>query len=241
VNVNGLTGLFKAVLPPEISGIIFSDLKIYPLEANAGHEVDISAKATNRGGSGQSYRLNLMLNNRLSESREISVPAYSSIYVNFKVTPKMAGSYTVSVENLTGTFNAVTPPALAQFKLSDLIISPSPARVGEDINVRAFISNSGDMPGAYQIQIKLDNRVVKTDTVLLAGRANREIDYTIKPGSAGSHTVSMNQISTELQVQVPGVDPFYWPLLIGICACVATVTVVMVIRYGALRKYGIYR
>ncbi len=241
VKVNGLTGSFKAVLPPEIPGIVLSDLTIYPLEAKVGQEVDISAKATNRGSTGLSYRLNLMLNNRLAESREISIPAYSSIRVNFKVTPKIAGTYSVSIENLSSVFKAIVPPAMAVFTLSDLVVSPSPARVGEDINVRAFISNSGDMPGAYQIQIKLDNQVVKTDTVLLAGRANREIDYTIKPGSGGTHVISMNQLSSELQVQVPGVAPFYWPLLIGMCACVATATVIMVIRTGALKKYGIYR
>ncbi len=197
VTVNSLSGSFTVSLPGSFQSVVLSDLRISPQQASAGQKVEVRARVANLSATGLTYKLNLMLNQMLAESQEITIPASSSTDVIFTVTPKAGGTYTVALENLSGTFNITVPPSLASFSLTGLKVSPLPAKAGEELTISAVISNTGDLPGTFPVEIKMDDRVVQTDTISLDGHTDQELSYTIKADSAGNHLIQFNQLFSE--------------------------------------------
>jgi len=92
----------SAEAPPAAFSV--SDLSIEPAEVEPDEEVTISALVTNTGGSQGSYQLVLMINGKQEEDETVTIPAGSSQSVTFNITGDEAGSYTVAVDGLSGSF-----------------------------------------------------------------------------------------------------------------------------------------
>ena len=70
--------------------------------------------------------------------------------VTFTVTPTVAKNYSVSVDGLSGSFTAFAVP-VAQFRVTNLIISPTQVYVGEIVNISVTITNIGGQAGSYEV------------------------------------------------------------------------------------------
>ncbi len=89
-----------------------SSLSISPLEVDIGQTVTISLLVANTGEEEGSYTVTLKLNGAVEETREITLAGGSSETVTFTTAEDEAGTYSVDVDGLTGSFTVreVAPP-----------------------------------------------------------------------------------------------------------------------------------
>jgi hypothetical protein len=97
--------------PPLPAAFSTSALNISPLETDIGEAVTISVLVTNTGEEEGSYSLALAVNGVLAETREITMPGGSQEVV-FSTSGDEAGSYTVEVNGLEGSFTVLEAPLL---------------------------------------------------------------------------------------------------------------------------------
>jgi len=113
VDVNGLTGSFEVVeevVPPEPAAFTPSSLSVSPTEVDIGGTVIISISVANTGGQADSYTATLKIDGVVEETKEVTVAAGASEQVNFTTSKDVAGTYSVDVNGLTGSFEVVLPP-----------------------------------------------------------------------------------------------------------------------------------
>ena len=114
VEVDGLVDTFrvKAALAPTPAPSTFSlsALSISPAEIEIGEEVTVSVTVTNVGGQSGSYEVTLKVNNAVVDTAKITLSAGTSKKVTFTTSRDTAGTYTVNVNGLSGTFAVKTSP-----------------------------------------------------------------------------------------------------------------------------------
>ncbi len=87
------------------------DLTVSPTEVNIGESVSISVTVTNTGDLTGRYEVTLEIDNVVIETKQVSLTGQSSQEVTFTTTQDAAGSYTVNVDGLSGTFTVKPAPA----------------------------------------------------------------------------------------------------------------------------------
>jgi len=95
--------IIAPVPPPAPAAFTPSSLSISPLEANIGETVSISVLVTNTGEQEASYIVTLKINEMIEETREVTL-AGGSETVTFTTTRDEAGTYSVDVNGLYGSF-----------------------------------------------------------------------------------------------------------------------------------------
>jgi hypothetical protein len=95
---------------PAPAAFTVSKLFISPTEVDIGQSVTISAIVTNTGGQPGTYKVVLKINGAVEATEEVTVSAGASKKVSFTTARYVAGSYSVDVNGLSGSF-AVKKPA----------------------------------------------------------------------------------------------------------------------------------
>ena len=86
--------------------------------------------------------------------KTISLNPGESKLVSFAVTPTGVGLHTVSVDGLSGSFSVLEPP-VAQFVVSDLVISPTEVYPGEAVSISVTVKNIGQVAGTATITLEV--------------------------------------------------------------------------------------
>jgi len=113
VKVNELTGTF-VVRAPKPAKFIVTDLSIIPTEAEVKQKITVSVKVTNTGEQNGSYTLNLKVNDKIVDTKTVTLTEGESRTVTFELTEEKAGTFNVEVAGLKGAFivKEVPPPPL---------------------------------------------------------------------------------------------------------------------------------
>ncbi len=220
--VDGVPIVIGEIVAPAPTAFELSDLSISPTEVLVGRDVSISVKVTNVGGQAGSYLGTLKIEG-------VTVDAGESTTVTFTVRKMIAGTYSVEVDGLKGSFKVKTPPAPAKFELSDLSVSPKEVGPGEAVTVSVKVSNVGEESGATTVEVKLDGEVVDSKTVTLDGGASTTVTFTVSSDVEGIHTIEVDGLIDTFTVTVP-VKKVSWTLYVGV-AIVIVVIVAAVILY----------
>jgi hypothetical protein len=92
-----------------------SALAVSPTEVYTGEAVNITIQITNTGGQPASYQVILKINGEAEKAREAVLDAGASIEVSFSTSKEAAGTYSVDIDGISGTFEVnprpVVPPA----------------------------------------------------------------------------------------------------------------------------------
>jgi len=86
-----------------------SDLSISPGEVSIGETVTIGVIVTNTGNLAGSYEVTLKINDVLEETSEVTLDAGATESVTFTVSREEAGSYSVLIDGLSGSFTVAAP------------------------------------------------------------------------------------------------------------------------------------
>lgn len=102
-------------------------------------------------------------------------------HANIEITDEdAAGTYTVDVNGLSGTFTVKTK---MPFIISDLTISPTEVDIGESITISVLVTNTGDLTDSRRLTLKINEVVVATKDVTLAGGASQAVSFTTVAGT----------------------------------------------------------
>ncbi len=90
--------------PPAPAAFSTSNLSIQPLEVQPQEAVTVTLSVANTGGTEGSYSVVLMIDGAKETERSVTVAAGGSQSVSFSLAREEAGSYSIAVDKLTGSF-----------------------------------------------------------------------------------------------------------------------------------------
>ncbi len=226
---------YALMISSKPANISVSNLVISPVEVDAGGLVNISVTVANTGDLAGTYGVTLVVDDKKADARDVSVAGGASSSVSFSIAGS-PGQHTVNVNGLSGTYTVKAPPAPAKLSVGGLTVSPKTVSTGENVTVRAYVSNSGDVEGSVQVRLTVDGSVVATRDVKVAGGATENVLFTLAAASAGEHTVNLNDLSETFAVaaKTPTASGFNW-LWVVIPGGIILVGLVVVL---AVRKRG---
>ena len=100
---------YEVAVPPVIppvppAAFTVSHLSISPSEVYIGERVSIRLIVANTGGESGSYKVTLKINGVVEATKEVTVYAGLSKEITFTISKDIAGTYSVAVDGLTGSF-----------------------------------------------------------------------------------------------------------------------------------------
>jgi len=116
VMLGGLGGSFIVVAPsvtPEAPAVFsLSKLTVTPTEVESNEPITVTVSVANTGGNEGNYSVVLKINGVKEAEQSVTVTARKSKTVTFTVSKQVAGSYSVEINGLTGSFTVVeaAPP-----------------------------------------------------------------------------------------------------------------------------------
>jgi len=102
---------FVTLGKPPAAAFTTSNLIISPSEVDVGESVAISVSITNAGNAAGSYEVTLKINGVVEATEEVTLSAGTSQGVTFTTARDVAGTYTVDVDGLSGSFTVKEKPA----------------------------------------------------------------------------------------------------------------------------------
>jgi hypothetical protein len=71
-------------------------------------------------------------------------------------------------------------------------VSASEVTAGTPVTISIKVTNNGDLPGSYDLIMKINSELRETKSVTLAARANAVVTFTATENKAGKYIVSIN-------------------------------------------------
>ncbi|GAI52605.1 unnamed protein product, partial [marine sediment metagenome] len=151
------------------------------------------------------------------------------------VTRDAEGSYDVRIDRLFGSFSVTEVEVVevvelpANFVAINLSVTPTEVDIGQQVTISVVITNIGDLTGSYEVALKIDDVVVATEDVTLAGGASQPVVFSTAREVAGTYTVTIDSLSETFEVKAlpPPVKPINWWLIGGIIAGVIIIGLVI--------------
>lgn len=212
-----------------------SNLMINPREARIGEEIAISINVRNIGEEKGTFTVVLKINGKIEASRNVTLAGGESKIVTFIVVKDIAGTYKVEVNGLSGSF-VVKAPLLqpAEFRVIELLISPTEVKPGEVVLITAKVANVGDETGSYTVKLKIADVIVDSRKITLAGRETTIIKFEVIEHVPGIYDVEVDgQKGTFVVRETPPLSIEPWWLYVGvviIAIAVLTVTTHLIKR-----------
>jgi hypothetical protein len=152
-------------------------------------------------------------------------------------------------------FSVVVPFQPAAFSLSNLSVTPVEVETGKNVTISTMVANTADLSGSYNVTLVINDKVVATKTITLAGNGSQEVDFTVTESTAGSYSVvignqtgsfvvnaaptSTSSISTTSTTTTPTKTWFSsgWIIAIAVIAAVVIVIGVILLLLGRRREH----
>jgi hypothetical protein len=114
----------------------------------------------------------------------------------------VANTVTVQVQHLS-TYTLQVHVRPASFDITSLSLTPQEVGPGETVAVSLTVSNTGDFMGNYAAELKLDDILIQTRNVTLAGGESKTEIFTVITSATGEHWVSIGDKLAAFVVAVP--------------------------------------
>ena len=166
-------------------------------EILTGDDVLVTAHVENSGTVAGTYDAALRVNGSLQSEQEVELDAGESTTMQFRFRAGSPGDYEVRLGEARAV---ITVPAPAAFELGTLELTPNPASAGEPLDVAVSLTNSGGTTGTHAVRLSIDGKVAETQEATLAGGQATTVYFSIAAPGAGTHTVAVDELQTELLV-----------------------------------------
>jgi hypothetical protein len=146
-----------------------------------------------------------------------------------------------SVFAVLGMAGNAAAPAPASFTVSDLKVSPTSVKPGEQVTITATIANSGGTESSYNAVLKINGVDEAQKQVTLGPKGKQEITFTTSQETAGSYDVNVGDTSGSFKVSTQATAPSgskqSW-LVPGVIAVVILLLIFFVIALLRRRAYN---
>jgi hypothetical protein len=172
---------------------------ISPAEVASGVPAMVKADVENIGEAEGTYKATLTIDGAEVETKEVAVAPGTKETLVFSVIREAPGTYQVGVGGLASTLKVLKP---AQFTVSDLIISPPEAEVGEEVIVTVSVKNVGEAEGIYAGTLKIDGMEVERKDVTVAGGSTQTLTFTVVREVGPSCNIEIDELTGTLVINV---------------------------------------
>jgi len=132
----------------------------------------------------------------------------------------------------------LTPPA--DFQISDLKVTPTEVKAGEQVTVSVKVTNIGGQAGSYTLPLTINQTVEDTRTVMLEKGVSTTIEFTVTKQSLGTFNVEIGGLVNEFIVSENSSNgtqsdsiPIEYFVLVGV-----VVTVLLFVAFLLFRRRG---
>jgi len=115
---------FGATFIPAPAAFSLSGLEVSPAEVETGDPITISAVVENTGEKEGTCEVTLKVNDKVEVTKNVALEPGASEEVTFTTSRDVAGSYSVDVNGLTGSFAVKAPPELPPEEAPPEEVSP---------------------------------------------------------------------------------------------------------------------
>ncbi len=127
-------------------------------------------------------------------------PAYSEVAQGNRVTALVSHASIFAIL-------AKVVPAPAEFELSELVINPAQAEVGEPVTISVIVQNTGQLEGSYTLVLEIDGKMGQSQEIILAAGESRQASFTVIKDEPGTYTIALDGLTGEFTVLAPASPP----------------------------------
>jgi len=190
--------LMAGARPADIS---ISDISLTSDEINPGETITASVSVNNNGDLPGDYTLSFKLDNTEVQSKRITVNGDSGETVSFPITLDTVGEHQISIGDKFATFTVKKPLSPATFSISALNINPLTINTGENIEISAIVTNTGELAGSYTVTLSVDDITTETREINLNGGQSTTVAFSYTTGTVGNYKATINTLSGSFQVK----------------------------------------
>jgi uncharacterized repeat protein (TIGR02543 family) len=103
------------------------------------------------------------------------------------------------------TVMAATTPA--DISVSDLRLSRKEITMGETVTVSVTVNNAGDLGATHTVSLEINGAVSQSKSIFLYGGESQTLEFQVKPETAASYSIRIEDISTTMTVTSPAPEP----------------------------------
>jgi hypothetical protein len=175
-------------------------LKVTPADIITGEKVTVEAEVKNTNLETDTYNIPLMVNGVADNRKSVTLDSEQTELLTFELTRSHAGVYTISVGDKESTLT-VEKSSPANFRLSDLQVSPAQVDICETVSVTAKLENIGGNKGSYTAELKIDNVTNQVQILTLSAGANCPLCFKVAKGLPGTYAVTLGDLSGQFVVK----------------------------------------
>ncbi|MCL2359254.1 hypothetical protein [Candidatus Bathycorpusculum sp.] len=185
---------------------IFSDLVVSPLETYVGQPIQISVNVTNIGDVEGETTVNLEVNGAVRDSMNLTLAGLkTSEIVEFTVIEMYAGSYNVTIEDLSESFRLKeAPPESSKVVLSNFKADPYEAWPDEPVLITAIATNPSTESDRLLVSMSVDDVIIEAKFIEIVAGASIPVEFSVTVSAEGRHTVKLNALSGSFTVVPKG-------------------------------------
>jgi hypothetical protein len=121
--------------------------------------------------------------------------------LEFTNVEDVEGDYTVEIDGLSGSFKIKAPPPTeSNISLSNLLVSPSEAWVGEPISATVTAKNGGPEADSLLVKLMLDEVFIDSKIVQLGAGETTTVEFIFNATSEGKHKIKVNTLIKSLNI-----------------------------------------
>jgi len=100
-------------------------------------------------------------------------------------------------------YTALVHNAPAEMTVIGLSVTPRETEPGDTVTIKASISNTGDLSGTFDVELKINNKAAGTKSVTLAGNSSTTVTFTVEKEIAGTYLVDIGDCAGSFIVKEP--------------------------------------
>jgi hypothetical protein len=102
----------------------------------------------------------------------------------------------VTIEHLS-VYTIIAHTRPAALKISGLTVSPNKVDAGQSVSISVKVSNSGDLTGTYDVNLKVNGVSEKINQITVAGSESQTAYFSVVRNDPGKYTVDINGLTGE--------------------------------------------
>ena len=118
----------------------------------------------------------------------------------------------------------------AEFRIRNLVISPSEITPGSTITIGVDIENIGEATGTYRLTLKINNQVEAVKNVTLTGGASEHVVFKLTKATVGTYNVEIDgqkgtfMVKSQMEIILPYI------IIVGITVIILIIAAVLIKR-----------
>ncbi len=183
------------------SKVQLSDLRMDQGELIFGQSITVSVNVTNIGTETGRYVANLTVDDVPTQPQTVELASSETKVLEFAIANAAEGIHSVKIGNLEGAFTV-----LGIFKLSDLAINRTEAKVGEPIGITIKVTNRAEERKDFSLALSINGSVTDTKTGQLDGGATANVLYEVVEQREGTYQFMIGNLNGTFRIN-PSAPP----------------------------------